>query len=69
MTNMNTAEFTYKCFTCGSPVDVKMNSRRTAYITIGGGVLKVIAARSLGNMVHQLVAGRKELNYIYVLRL
>lgn len=37
MTNMNTAEFTYKCFTCGSPVDVKMNSRRTAYITIGGG--------------------------------
>ena len=37
MTNMNTAEFTYKCFTCGNPVDVKMNSRRTAYITIGGG--------------------------------
>lgn len=34
-----------------------------------GGVLKVIAASSLGNMVHQLVAGRKELNYIYVLRL
>lgn len=40
MTNMNTAEFTYKCFTCGSPVDVKMNSRRTAYITIGGGGTK-----------------------------
>lgn len=59
MTNMNTAEFTYKCFTCGSPVDVKMNSRRTAYITIGG-VLKVIAASWLGNMVHQLVAGKRK---------
>ena len=59
MTNMNTAEFTYKRFTCGSPVDVKMNSRRTAYITIGG-VLKVIAASWLGNMVHQLVAGKRK---------
>jgi len=59
MTNMNAAEFTYKCFTCGSPVDVKMNSRRTAYITIGG-VLKVIAASWLGNMVHQLVAGKRK---------
>ena len=49
MTNMNTAEFTYKCFTCGSPVDVKMNSRRTAYITIGG-VLKIIVADWLVNM-------------------
>ena len=68
MTNMNTAEFTYKCFNCGSPVDVKMNSRRTAYTTIGGGaVLKVITANWLENMVHQLVAGRKELNDIYVL--
>lgn len=48
-----------KCDTCGSPVDVKMNSRRTAYITIGG-VLKVIAASWLGNMVHQLVAGKRK---------
>ena len=60
MTNMNTAEFTYKCFTCGSPVDVKMNSRRTAYITIGGAELKVITVNWLENMVHQLVVCKRK---------
>lgn len=39
-TNLQTSEFSYKCINCGAEVDLKLNSRRTAYTTIGGGVLK-----------------------------
>lgn len=42
-TNMSEQTFTYNCLNCGGPVDMELNKRETAYVTIGatrgGGVL------------------------------
>lgn len=40
MTNMQTSEFTWRCLNCDNPVDLQLNSRKTAYVTIGGGQRK-----------------------------
>lgn len=37
-TNLQTSVHTQNCLHCGSPVDIKLNNRKTAYVTIGGGV-------------------------------
>ena len=37
MTNLQTASFKYKCINCGEETELSMNSRRNAYITVGGG--------------------------------
>lgn len=43
MTNISDPQFTMNCLSCGAPVDLELNSRGTAYVTIGhkigGGVL------------------------------
>ncbi len=35
MTNIREKEFTWDCLTCGSPVDVQLNKKETAYATVG----------------------------------
>lgn len=35
-TNVQDAELAYRCLNCGSPVDLELNGRRNAYVTIGG---------------------------------
>lgn len=37
-TNFQTSEFTHSCLSCGRPVSLRLNSRKTAYTTIGGGI-------------------------------
>lgn len=39
-TNETAEVVTHNCIECGSPVDMMLNSRRTAYISIGGGSTK-----------------------------
>lgn len=39
-TNETAEVVTNNCINCGSPVDMMLNSRRTAYISIVGGVLR-----------------------------
>ena len=34
-TNLQDEKFTYNCMNCGAPVDIKINSRKTAYVTVG----------------------------------
>lgn len=36
-TNETAEVVTHNCIECGSPVDMMLNSRRTAYVSIGGG--------------------------------
>lgn len=40
-TNVQDAEFSYHCLNCGSPVDLELNGRRNAYVTIGGGTGRI----------------------------
>lgn len=35
MTNISDPQFTMNCLACGAPVDLELNSRGTAYVTIG----------------------------------
>ena len=35
-TNLQTSIYVYNCLHCGNPVDVKLNNRKTAYVTSGG---------------------------------
>lgn len=35
MTNISDPQFTMNCLSCGAPVDLELNSRGTAYVTIG----------------------------------
>lgn len=39
-TNETAEVVTHNCIECGSPVDMMLNSRRTAYVSIGGGTAK-----------------------------
>jgi ribosomal protein S27E len=34
-TNMVEAQFTMDCFACGAPVDLELNGKRNAYVTVG----------------------------------
>lgn len=36
-TNLQTSVYTQNCLHCGNPVDIRLNNRKTAYVTIGGG--------------------------------
>lgn len=35
LTNLKTNMFTKDCISCGAPVDMELNGRKTAYVTIG----------------------------------
>lgn len=35
LTNITDQEFEFDCLTCGSPVDLRLNKRQTAYVTVG----------------------------------
>lgn len=36
MTNIQDKQFTYTCFKCGSPVEMELNGKGNAFITIKG---------------------------------
>lgn len=50
-TNFQTSEFTHNCLSCGKPVNLRLNSRKTAYVTIGG--VLIVTMQYVGeNTVH-----------------
>lgn len=40
-TNLQTSVYTQNCLHCGNPVDIKLNNRKTAYVTIGGVLMAI----------------------------
>lgn len=40
-TNLQTSIYVYNCLHCGNPVDVKLNNRKTAYVTSGGALMVI----------------------------
>lgn len=62
-TNISDPQFTMNCLSCGAPVDLELNSRGTAYVTIGH---KIAGG---GALIAPMYSGRSRVFTFKVLRM